>query len=305
MEKFVKQKITAKGEKRGYVDLGELKTLWFNTGTQCNLSCTNCYIESSPTNDRLVYITEEEVQSYLKEVLEKKYPTARIGLTGGEPFINPHIMGIIRSVLSAGFDILILTNALNPINKHLNQLLELNDSYPNKIELRVSLDHYTEEVHERERGKKTFVKALKRVKNLVDSGFTVAIAGRSLLDEDDQVVMNGYQNLLNEFNIDLKLSKSNLVIFSEMEQESDVPEITVDCWGILDIKPENQMCASERMVVKRRGDELLTVLPCTILAYDTQFDLGHTLEESEKRVYLNHEYCAKFCVLGGSSCSAT
>lgn len=48
-------KITAKGEDRAYVELTELETLWFSTGTRCNLQCKNCYIESSPANNELQY----------------------------------------------------------------------------------------------------------------------------------------------------------------------------------------------------------------------------------------------------------
>jgi len=63
------------------------------------------------------------------------------------------------------------------------------------------------------------------------------------------------------------------------------------------------MCAHERMVVKRKGATHPVVLPCTLIAYDKDFELGITLEESFQRVYLNHPYCAQFCVLGGASCS--
>jgi hypothetical protein len=45
------------------------------------------------------------------------------------------------------------------------------------------------------------------------------------------------------------------------------------------------------------------VLACTLLAYDTRFELGATLAEAAGAVALNHPHCAKFCVLGGASCS--
>ena len=61
--KFQNPSITAKGEQRAHVALRALETLWFNTGTLCNLTCRNCYIESSPRNDRLVYLTATEVAS--------------------------------------------------------------------------------------------------------------------------------------------------------------------------------------------------------------------------------------------------
>ena len=47
---------TASGERRAQVPLQALRTLWINTGSLCNIECRNCYIESSPENDRLVYI---------------------------------------------------------------------------------------------------------------------------------------------------------------------------------------------------------------------------------------------------------
>ena len=58
------------------------------------------------------------------------------------------------------------------------------------------------------------------------------------------------------------------------------------------------------MVIKRRGAERPAVLACTLLPYSPEFELGDTLAEAERPVTLNHPHCAKFCVLGGASCSA-
>ena len=80
--------MTAKGERRAGVALTGLQTLWFNTGTLCNLTCRNCYIESSPKNDRLVYLSAAEVTTYLDEIARDNLPTEEIGFTGGEPFMN-------------------------------------------------------------------------------------------------------------------------------------------------------------------------------------------------------------------------
>ena len=59
--KFQHPDITVAGEPRASVPLHKLETLWFNTGTVCNIECLNCYIASSPTNDRLVYLKTAEV----------------------------------------------------------------------------------------------------------------------------------------------------------------------------------------------------------------------------------------------------
>jgi hypothetical protein len=88
-----------------------------------------------------------------------------------------------------------------------------------------------------------------------------------------------------------------------MDAAADVPEISTACWGILGVRPEAMMCASSRMVVKRRGAPRPVVAACTLLPYDDQFALGATLAEASGRVQLNHPHCARFCVLGGASCS--
>ena len=304
--KYVDPITTGKGETRAYVDLKQLKTLWFNTGTLCNLSCENCYIESSPENDELSYISASEVQSYLTEIKQLNLGTERIAFTGGEPFLNPDMIEILSRVLSAGYPALVLTNAYRIMNRHKEALVELNQAYGANLSIRVSLDHYTSEVHESERGQRTFAATVKNIKWLFDEGFNVSVAGRSLTDETQEQALAGYQRLMDENEIGLKLQVGkNIVIFPEMDGQRDVPEITTDCLGILSVSPDDQMCATERMIVKRKGQDKPTVLPCTLLTYDHQFDLGTTLAASEKRVQLNHPYCAQFCVLGGASCSST
>ncbi len=302
--KFVDEKITGKGEDRAYVDLVKLETLWVNTGTRCNLQCQNCYIESSPTNDELLFISKQEVDTYLDEIEELELGTSTISFTGGEPFLNKDMLPILQECLNRGFDVLVLTNAYRAIDKHFGELKRLNRAFPNKISLRVSLDHYTAEVHEEERGPKTFDRTLKTIKKLSDWSFDVSIAGRSLANESRTEALLGYQGILNQYDINLQVADgNNIVIFPEMSTSRDVPEITTACWDILGVHPHQQMCATERMVVKRKGTNAPVVLPCTLIAYDEAFEMGTTLGESFGRVYLNHPYCAQFCVLGGASCS--
>ena len=94
-----------------------------------------------------------------------------------------------------------------------------------------------------------------------------------------------------------------LVLFPEMDADRDVPEITEACWGILGRTPDSVMCSSSRMVVRRRGAAGPSVVACTLLPYETEFDLGATLREASRPVALNHPHCARFCVLGGAACS--
>src|SRR5450759_2936090 len=94
LRKFRDPLFTAKGERRASVALQALETLWINTGTLCNLTCQNCYIESSPSNDSLAYMTAAEVAGYLDEIRRDGLPTRLIGFTGGEPFMNSDLLAM-------------------------------------------------------------------------------------------------------------------------------------------------------------------------------------------------------------------
>lgn len=305
--KFEHPSITAKGEARATVALRNPQTLWFNTGTLCNIECVNCYIASSPTNDALVYITATEVGDYLDQIDARKWPITEIAFTGGEPFMNPQMIDMTEAALARGYDVLILTNAMRPMmRKSMREgLLRLNAAYPGKMTLRISVDHYRADLHDAERGAGAFEKTLTGMKWLRDNGFTMAVAGRSVFGDDDASSRAGYAAFYaaNDFNIDAQ-NPGMTVLFPEMDESIEVPEITTACWGILDKSPDAVMCASSRMVVKRKGADTPAVLACTLLPYAPEFELGTTLEEAEKDVSLNHPHCAKFCVLGGASCSA-
>ncbi len=150
--KFRDRLRTADGERRASVRLHELTTLWFNTGTLCNLSCEHCYIESTPTNDRLTYLRAEEVERYLEEIASLGLPTEEIGFTGGEPFMNPEIVSMLEAALARGHRVLVLTNGMRPMMRHATALLRLRDRFGERLAIRVSLDHYRVTEHESLRG---------------------------------------------------------------------------------------------------------------------------------------------------------
>ncbi|NUH64183.1 radical SAM protein [Sulfitobacter sp. S0837] len=305
--KFQDPKVTAKGEPRATVSLRGAETLWFNTGTLCNIECVNCYIASSPTNDALVYITADEVRDYLDQIVERGWPVREIAFTGGEPFMNPQMVEMTEASLARGYEVLILTNAMRPMMRKSvqNGLLRLRDAYPGKLTFRISVDHYRRELHDAERGEGAFYKTLIGMEWLRDNGFRMAVAGRSIFGDSDADSRAGYAAFYAEHGFDIDAQDPGMtVLFPEMDETVEVPEITTACWGILDKSPDAVMCASSRMVVKRRGAEKPAVLACTLLPYEPEFELGTRLAEAEQDVALNHPHCAKFCVLGGASCSA-
>ena len=313
--KFTEPDLTVTGERRARVALSALRTLWINTGSLCNITCRNCYIESSPENDRLAYITRGKAAAYLDEIAHDHLPVTEIGFTGGEPFMNPDMLGMIEDTLARGFSALVLTNAMQPMLRPRirDGLLTLRDSYGSRLSLRVSLDHYSKALHEEERGPRSFDKTLEGIDWLAAEGFSVALAGRTCWGETEDAARAGYAALIATRGWPLDaVDGASLILFPEMDERADVPEITESCWGFLGKSPDDVMCATSRMVVKRRGADTPVVLPCTLLPYDAAFEMGTSLAEAAQAnggmfdhgaVKLCHPHCAKFCVLGGGACS--
>ena len=189
------------------------------------------------------------------------------------------------------------------LNKR-DALLALRDSYGRKLTIRVSIDHFTRERHEAIRGVASWKPMIEGLKWLGDNGFSVAVAGRTCWQETVAEARRGYAALFAEQGIPVDAwDPARLVHFPDMDAEADVPEITVRCWDILGVAPETMMCVTSRMVIKRKGAEKPVVVPCTLLPHDPAFELGSSLSASARTVALNHSHCARFCVLGGASCS--
>ena len=303
--KFRDPFVTAKGETRAQVALTALETLWINTGTLCNITCAHCYIESSPRNDALAYISAAEVAMFLHEAQASELPLREVGFTGGEPFMNPDFLEMLEDTLRRGFHALVLTNAMKPMMNQAAGLQALHAHYGDKLTIRVSLDHPDPTIHDAERGAGSFERSLEGLRFLATHGFRLHIAGRAAFGANDQAKLRAdFAALFVAHGIPVMASDPvALMLFPEMDASADVPEITTACWGILGKSPDSLMCASARMVVKRKGAARPAVLACTLLAYDPQFELGATLAEASRPVALNHPHCAKFCVLGGAACS--
>ena len=299
--KFNNLTLTAEGKSRAFIEAKNLKTLWFNTGTLCNLTCKNCYIESSPTNDRLSYLNFDEYLKFMIEAKEEGLNLLEIGFTGGEPFLNKDFTKMLNHSVQQDVEVLVLTNAMKPMLNKRSEILNLNKD---KLTFRISIDHVDEKKHEKIRGQNSYKPMIEGVKWLRDNNFKMSLATRLMWGESEEQIRKKFKEFIIKYELPINASSTkDLVTFTEMDVKQDTPEITTECWSILNKKPESVMCSSSRMIVKKKGKEKPSVIACTLLPYDEAFDLGSTLKESMQRIYLNHPHCSKFCVLGGSSCS--
>jgi hypothetical protein len=214
---------------------------------------------------------------------------------------------MVEDSLRRSFEALVLTNAMRPMMRSRVQkrLLSLRDEHRERLHVRVSVDHYTAWMHEVERGEGSWGPMLEGLRWLATNRFRLSIAGRTCWQEAPAELRAGYAELFHREGIPMDADdQAQLVLFPEMDATIDVPEITVDCWRSLGVSPADTMCARSRMVVKRRGAQTPTVVACTLLPYEQEFELATSLSESLRPVWLNHPHCARFCVLGGGTCSA-
>lgn len=303
--KFRDPDVTAKGERRATVALRRLDVLWFHTGSLCNLTCAHCYVESSPTNDRLAYLSAAEVRAYLDEAARLDRRPTTVGFTGGEPFLNPELGAMLETSLERGHEALVLTNAARPMMRpRVRASLDaLAGRHGARLALRVSLDHFGPDRHDAERGAGSFEESMAGLRWLCERPVAIAVAARRAPHEDEAEVRAGFAALFAREAIRVDAGDPRaLVIFPEMDERADVPEITTDCWRLLQRDPDDVMCASSRMVLRRRGADAPAVIACTLLPYDSRFELGASLADALGPVSLNHPHCALFCVLGGASC---
>jgi len=273
--------------------LEKLETLWVNTGSLCNIACQNCFMESSPANDSLSYMRLEAVRELLRVAPES---VTGIGLTGGEPFMNPDIIGILEVSLDAEKSVLVLTNAMRPLGRHVAALRNLIARYPEKISFRVSVDHYEPSRHDALRGAGGFGATLAGLKVLAAAGANISVAARTPWGETEAMMRGGFAKLFAAQGIALDArDPALLILFPEMDALSADQPVTAGALAAL-APGKAVMCASSRMAVLRRGATTVEITPCTLLP-------GRALAKLDDPVTLDHPHCGRFCVYGGASCA--
>ena len=79
---------------------------------------------------------------------------------------------MMEESLTRGFDVLVLTNAMRPMMKLAERLVELREGHGKQLTVRVSIDHYSRELHERERGLRTWMSTIEGLQCWTKTGFT-------------------------------------------------------------------------------------------------------------------------------------
>jgi sulfatase maturation enzyme AslB (radical SAM superfamily) len=312
------------GNGRGFVDPKRmdgrpvLEDLWVMQGSVCDLRCKHCYTASSPSNNRLQQITGDELRPHLDAAA--RFGVQKIYFTGGEVFVNADVLRgraerneeflcNLRLALEIA-PVEILTNGRRYIRNHFAVLRELHESFPGRLTLRITLESPHETEHDAIRGRSTFVQTVETVRQLGEMGFVpVLTAERPLLHEQNpEEIRHLYTELFPSMRIEVNLIENVIQMGHQLvriaaQGQKPTPGvfITTKCFSLLNRLPESLMCHFSRCIQKIDG--ALRYYPCPVIYDDERFELGSTLEESFRRVYIAHKNCYDYCMKGsGASC---
>lgn len=290
--------LTSKGEPRGYIQAQKLKELWFHTGSNCNLSCPFCLEGSTPGDNRIEFITLEDVKPWLEEAL--LMGIEQFSFTGGEPFINPHFLSVLEAVLEFK-PCLVLTNGTAPLQRRFEKIKALLGK-PHPLQFRISIDFPDEKLHDRGRGEGSFKSSIESIKKLKDLGFKVSVA-RQMSVDDEPAAEEQYRKVFRDHGLPENIHQVSFPDFLPPGSSADVPEISEHCMKHYHTEESRAqfMCHFSRMVLKKKGK--VKAWACTLVDDDDDYALSDSLRESmDAKVLLKHHRCFS-CFKYGASCS--
>ena len=112
--------------------------------------------------------------------------------------------------------------------------MRLKHRYGERLTIRVSIDHYGRQVHELERGKRSWAPRSTGLSGWRATAFHSTSPSRRLSGEPEEDIRAGFAELFAELDVAIDAGDPiALMVFPEMDAAADVPEITEACWGIL------------------------------------------------------------------------
>jgi molybdenum cofactor biosynthesis enzyme MoaA len=270
-----------------------LDTLWFQVaGTLCNLACRHCFVSCSPTNQSHALMTRAEVGVFLEEA--RRLGVREYYFTGGEPFLNPEILGITEDALGQG-PVTILTNGTLLTAERSRRLRELFERSEYSLDLRVSIDGWDAATNDPIRGEGTYVRILEGLRQLAAAGLNPVVTVTEACD--GAAAASGRERFLAWMRA-IGLDRPRLKVLSlfrigaEAERlRGYAPHETLAGRTLSSEALEALQCSSARMVTSRG------VYVCPILVDSPRARMGTTLAEtlrpfplSTGACYTCHEY---------------
>lgn len=287
-------------EQTPLVSLSELDTVWFQvSGTVCNIACAHCFISCSPTNTSHPLMTRDVVRRHLDDA--RSLGVREFYLTGGEPFLNREIWGVLEDTLAIG-PATVLTNGMLINRERAARLAALRDGSEYSLDIRVSLDSFEEESNDRIRGRGVFRKVIEGLRNLAAQDFVPVITAVAVWDPaDDDRVRREFLHLLSSIGLTRPRLKVLPVLHIGAETTRTGGYAAGDYLSVEDLDPELGygtevlQCSSSRMVTAKG------VYVCPILVEQADAHMGDRLGDALQPFPLKYSACTT-CWREGLSC---
>ncbi len=270
-----------------------LDTLWFQVaGTLCNLACTHCFVSCSPTNHSHAMMTRAEVRVFLEEA--RRLGVREYYFTGGEPFMNPEMLGIAADALEQG-PVTILTNGVLLTPERSRRLRVLFETAEYSLDLRVSIDGWDAASNDPIRGEGTYARILEGLRNLAAEGLNPVV---TVTEACEGVAAAAGRERFLDWARSIGLSRPRLKVLSLFRIGAEAgrlrgyaPYETLAGRTLSPEALEALQCSSARMVTSRG------VYVCPILVESPEARMGARLSEtlrpfplSTGACYTCHEY---------------
>jgi len=281
------------------VPLAALDQLWFQvSGTVCNLRCKHCFISCAPDNHSFWFMGRAEVKRHLEASVDlgvKEYY-----FTGGEPFMNRDLLGILEDTLALG-PATVLTNGTLLPPRTVRALRALAEASRYSLELRVSLDGVTESSNDAIRGAGAFRRTLAGIERLASAGFLPIITAMQTWEDDrSEATLAAFRELL--ASVGYRRARLKILpplrIGAEAERSHGyLPEERVTHEMLHGFDLDQLLCRRARLV-SARG-----VHACPILLDASSALLGRSLREAARRPARLAEQACYTCYRSGAICS--
>ena len=279
------------------VTVTHLDNLWFQvSGTLCNIACTHCFNNSGPNVRTFGYLSFETVREEIE--CAARAGVKEIFFTGGEPFLHPDLPEMLAFSLKHA-PTTVLTNGMLINDRIAERLAAIEHSARYSLEIRVSLDGYTEEMNDAIRGEGVFRSALEAVRRLSRRGLLPLVTiVRTWSDNDELQTLAAFSATLREAGYARPRVKvlPALPLGRELERRAGIdtnPLLSEEMLAGFD--RELLMCSNSRVVTDRG------VWVCPLLVEMPDARLGATLAGARPSFTLGHNACVT-CYHYGTIC---
>jgi|SRR6185503_12258762 len=279
------------------VELRHLDNLWLQvSGTRCNIECRHCFNNSGLHETSFGLMTLEEVNRTIAAAASRG--VREIYFTGGEPFLHAQLLEMLACALTIA-PTTVLTNGMLISDRIADALAALAIEARYSLEVRVSLDGYTEEMNDAIRGRGVFRLALAGVVRLARRNLLPLITIVRTWDDDDELAMlAAFARVLRDAGCDRPRIKilpalplgRELTRVAGLQRDERVTTAMLEGFDL-----DLLMCSNSRLVTDRG------VWVCPLLVDQPDARLGTTLDEAASSYELRHQACVT-CWRYGTIC---